>query len=504
MKIRHLVTLFLILTIFASVNILPKEKFIIEKFKKYINKSLKEWNVPGIAVGIMHNGYIILGEGFGFRDLEKKLPVTRYTLFPIGSSTKAFTSFVAGKLVDEKVIGWDDPVKKYLKEFELYDPWVTSHFRVIDLLTHNSGLPRHDLTWYGSEKSREDLVKGLKYLQNNKGFRTDFQYQNLMYMTAGYLSGQVKGSTWEDLVREYIFTPLEMEGSNFSIEESEKTDNYAFPYIERDGKIIKIPFYREMKGVGPAGSINSNIYEMLKWVKLQLYKGKWDDKVVISEKNLSKIHTPHSVAGETIVQIFEKFNEISYPAYGLGWFIQHYRGNTLIHHGGNIDGFSALVTFMPDIEAGIVVLTNKGSNLLTYATAFHIYDKLRGLKKIDWNGRLKTVLEERNKKKAEEAGKAKKEKKYPEGDHSPLDRLTGNFNHPAYGNIIVSQKDGKLFVKFNNFESSLKHSGGNEFFLESGNAAGMEIKFIKNNGENITALSAPLEPKVENIIFTKK
>ncbi len=504
MRTRSFLILFLILTIVTAVNILPKEKFIIDKFEKYIKASLMEWDVPGIAVGIMYNGYIILGKGYGYRDLEQKLPVNRYTLFPIGSSSKAFTSFVVGKLVDEKLLDWYDPVKMHLKDFELYDPWVTENFRLVDLLIHNSGLPRHDLVWYGSDRSREELVKGIKYLKNNKGLRTSFQYQDLMYMTAGYLSGQVKGSTWEELIKEYIFTPIEMEGSNISVEESEKTDNYALPYVEKDGDITRIPFYREMKAIGPAGSINSNIYDMLKWVKLQLDKGMWKGKRVISEKNLKKIHTPHIVAGETIVEIFEKFDEISYPTYGLGWFINHYRGTNLIHHGGNIDGFSALVTFVPEIEAGVVILTNKGSNLLTYATAFHIYDKLRGLKKIDWNGRFKTVLEERKKRKALEAKKAMENKKVEEGPGDPYNVLVGTYNNPAYGGIVISQKEGKLFVKFHKFESSLKHAGGNDFQLEMSDMKGLEIKFIKNSDGNITGISAPLQQGVDNIIFTKK
>jgi len=504
MKIKNLLAFFLILTLLASVNILPKEKFVPEHFKKYINKSLKEWNVPGIAVGIMNKGYIILGSGFGFRDLEKKLPVTRYTLFPIGSSTKAFTSYITGKLVDENVLGWDDPVIKHLKGFELYDPWVTSNFRVSDLLIHNSGLPRHDLTWYRSDNSREGLFNGLKYLKNNKGFRTTFQYQNLMYMTAGYLSGQVKGTTWENLVKKYIFSPLEMDGANFSVEESEKSGNYALPYAENEGKLIKIPFYREMQGIGPAGSINSNVYEMLKWVKLHIDKGKWEGNQLISEENLKVTHTPQFVVGDTMISELTHYEELSFPTYGMGWFIQGYRGNTMIHHGGNIDGFSALVSFMPDIEAGIVILTNKNSNLLTLATALHIYDKLRGKKPIDWNSRLREAQKNKIKEMAAEAAEAKKKRKTGEGPHAPADNLVGVYNHGAYGDVIVSQNDGKLKIKFHKFESALKHIGGDDFELEGSVVGGVPIKFLKDIEGNITGLSAPLEPKVADIIFTKK
>ena len=505
MRTRSYFIFFVLLTIITTLNILPKEKFIPEKFRKYMKSSLAEWNVPGTAVGIIYDGYIILAEGFGFRDLEKKLPVDRYTLFPIGSSTKAFTAFVVGKLVEDKVIGWDDPVKDHLRDFELYDPWVSSRFRVTDLLIHNSGLPRHDLVWYRSDSSREELVRGLKHLRNNKGFRTSFQYQNLLYMTAGYLCGQVTGSTWEELVRKYITDPLKMDGLNFSIEALEKTDNYSLPYTEKEGKLINVPFYREMQGIGPAGSINSNVYTMLRWVKLHLDNGKWEGKQVISERILKTTHTPQFVVGDgMILSMLTGFEELSHPAYGMGWFIQSYRGNTLIHHGGNIDGFSAYVSFMPEIGAGVIVLTNKNSNLLTMATAFHIYDKLRGKTQIDWNSRLKQAMAERLKIMAGERAEARKKRKTGEGAHDPAALLAGSYSNGAYGEMVVSAAGGGLQIRFHKFEGTLKHTGGNDFEVAGSMLEGLAVTFLKDSGGMITGLAAPLEPKVDDIVFTKK
>jgi CubicO group peptidase (beta-lactamase class C family) len=315
----------------------------------------------------------------------------------------------------------------------------------------------------------------------------------------------VKGTTWEELVKQYIAVPLEMEGFNFSIEASEKTGNYALPYAENEGKLIKIPFYREMRGIGPAGSINANIYEMLKWVKLQLQEGKWEGDPVISEKNLQVIHTPQFVVGGgMMLSMLNRFKELSHPTYGMGWFVQNYRGNMLIHHGGNIDGFSALVSFMPDIEAGIVILTNKNGTLLTMATAFHIYDKLRGLKKIDWNGRLQEVQAEKIKEMAAEEEKRKKSRKTGEGAHDPADVLAGTYKHGAYGVMTVFLKEEKLALKFHKFEAGLKHIGGNDFELEGPVVGGLPIRFLKGTEGKINGLSAPLEPQVEDIIFKKQ
>ncbi len=503
MKKRYFPIVLSLLILFTTTDIYPKEKFIIKKFNNHVKRSLKKWGVPGMAVGVMYDGYIILAKGYGFGDLEKKLPVTRYTMFPIGSATKAFTAFVAGKLVETGVFSWEDKVKKYLKGFKLYDAYASDNMRILDLFLHNSGLPRHDLVWYGSDKSRKELFEGLKFLKNNKGFRTVFQYQNLMYMTAGFLEEKVTGSSWEEQVKKYILAPLEMECTNFSIEDMVKSDNFALPYSEKDGAVSRIPFYREMEGIGPAGSINSNVYDMLKWVKLNLDRGKWDGKSLIGKKSLDFIHTPHMIAGGVITSKIGKFKEFSYPTYGVGWFINHYRGAKMIHHGGSIDGFSSVVTLMPDKNAAVVVLTNKENHLLTYAIALHIYDKLRGLKPIDWNERFMKVLDE-IKRKNLESRKEVVEKKNDKSTVYDFSQLIGVYEHPAYGKIEIAVKDGKLDFKFNKFKSDLENNGNNMFTIKTSILAGRKVKFGKDNDMKVFSLSIKLEKSVDSIVFLMK
>ena len=207
------------------------------------------------------------------RNVEENLPVTPNTIFAIGSSSKAFTATSAAIAVEDGKLEWDKPVREYLPTFKMKDDFASERMTLRDLLCHRSGLPRHDLSWYNTPATREQIIDRVRYLEPTSDFRTNFQYQNLMYMTAGYLAGLVDGTTWEELVRERIFKPLGMTHSQFSVEDSQKSDNYALPYNEKDDKVKKIEF-RNIDTVGPAGSINSNVVDMIEWVRLQLKKGK--------------------------------------------------------------------------------------------------------------------------------------------------------------------------------------------------------------------------------------
>lgn len=495
--------IFLIIIFFNTAEIFSKEKFSIETFGKFMKSSMKSWNVPGVAVGVIDKGYIILARGYGYRNVEKKLPVTRKTLFAIGSATKAFTSFMLGQLVDEGKLEWNKPVRTYLPDFTLYDEYTSNHMRVIDLLIHNSGLPRHDIVWYGSDVSRKELYHGLKYLKNNREFGTTFQYQNLMYMTAGYLLGKLCGSSWEDQIGRRIFKPLDMTATNLSVKTSQKSENYSLPYKVDSGKIVKIPFYKRIGGIAPAGAVNSNIDDMLSWMKLLLDKGKREGKKFVSENTLTQILSPHMIAGGTIAAVFNRFPEFSYPTYGMGWFINHYRGHNLIHHGGNIDGFSALVSFMPDMESGVIVLTNNSGNFLTYSAALMVYDGLMGKKPLPWNERfLKLFKSGKEKNDKEKIDKEKKRVKGTLPSHK-LKEFAGRYENPAYGVFTVLSGESGLKFKYHKFEGELSHYHYDFFKIENTIFSGTKIHFLTNPKGDICKLSVPFEPAVDDIEFKR-
>jgi CubicO group peptidase (beta-lactamase class C family) len=268
-------------------------------FDKFVNKQMDEWKVPGLAICILKDGKLIFSEGFGFRDIEKELPVTSNTLFAIGSCTKAFTATAMGILVDEGKLDWDTPVQTYLPQFRLDDTFASERMTPRDLVCHRSGLPRHDMVWYNSEASREELLNRLQYLKPSKDFRTTYQYQNLMFLTAGYMVGKITGTGWEKFIRTRLFDPLGMTDSNLSVELSKNSSDFAFPYIKKNGASIKIPF-RNIDTMGPAGSINSSVTDMANWLLLNLSKGKIGDQQIISENSLLEIHSPQMISSNKL------------------------------------------------------------------------------------------------------------------------------------------------------------------------------------------------------------
>ena len=246
-----------------------------------IEATLEDWKTPGMSLAVVVGNTVVLTKGYGYRDVENEIPVTPDTLFAIGSSSKAFTTFIMGLLVDQGQLDWDEPVASYLPDFKLFDEYATAHLTPRDMVCHRSGLPRHDLTWYNNKEiTRAGLVRRLRYLEPNEDLRAEWQYNNLMFLTAGYLVERLTGMSWEEAVSTRIFEPLGMERSNFSVLESQLDDDHALPYLEEDDVVREIAF-RVIDVMGPAGSINSSANEMARWVKLHLNRGVIDGTPVI-------------------------------------------------------------------------------------------------------------------------------------------------------------------------------------------------------------------------------
>lgn len=472
-------------------------------YDEFVAKAIQDWEVPGLAVAIVKGGEVVYAQGFGQSDVEHGKPVTPDTLFAIGSSSKAFTTFVVGTLVDEGKLDWDKPVTTFLPGFQLHDPNTTALITPRDLVTHRSGLPRHDLVWYNNfTDSRENVVSRLRFLEPNEQLRAKFQYNNLMYLTAGYLVEHVTGKSWEDNVRERVFVPLGMTNSNFSVLESQKSADFALPYRERDDKIEKIPF-RDITMVGPAGSINSSVNDMAKWVKLHLGSGKVGDRQVLGAATLADLHTPRMPIGAP-----PERPEILPVGYALGWFVDVYRGHRRVHHGGNIDGFSALVSLLPDDDLGIVVLTNKDGTALPGLLVRHTVDRLLKLEPIDWNGEA-LAKREQTEAAAEEAEKKKDVlRKAGTKPAHKLAEYAGDYEHPGYGTLTVAVKGSALEMTYNGITAPLEHwhyevwngaKGGADPTFEDG-----KLLFQGDMRGNVAAVAAQFEPQVADIVFTRK
>jgi CubicO group peptidase (beta-lactamase class C family) len=473
---------------------------------EFISAAMKDWKVPGLAIAVIRDGKIILSRGYGLRDVKKNQPVTPKTLFAIGSITKSFTVTSLGMLVDQGKLDWDKPVREYLAGFRLSDPVASERITPRDLVTHRSGLPRHDALWYNSTFSRGEMVERLRYLEPSKDLRTTFQYNNLMFMTAGYLAGELGGSTWEGFVRQKILRPLGMETTNFSVLDSQVSGDFAVPYqhVKESGKdeVDEIPF-RVIDQVGPAGSINSCVEDMAHYVLFHLNKGKYGEAQILSENNAAQMQTPQMVMPTPI-----RYSELGHGSYGMGWFISAYRGHKYVEHGGAIDGFTALVSFMPQDKIGMAILTNLNSdkNPLPTILSYNVYDRLLGLDQVAWSQRFK----EREKKGEESEAEAKKKgftlRKSGTHPSHDLKEYAGEYEHPGYGIVRIDLEKDDLKITFNRLTSPLKHFHYDVFETPENPLNPLEktkVMFFTDVRGDISSLSVPLEPMVKEIVFTR-
>ncbi len=484
-----------IVLLIAAAAVAAAQK--LDGFDEFAKQQLREWKCDGFAIAVVQDGKVILSKGYGLRDVKKNLPVTEKTLFAIGSATKSFTVTSLGVLVDQGKLDWDKPVRDYLPDFRLWDQFATERMTPRDLVTHRSGLPRHDLMWYNSPFSRQEIFDRLRYLEPNKDFRTTFQYQNLMFMTAGYLAGHVAGTTWEQLVRKSIFEPLGMTSSNFSITDSQKTADFSQPYQVVNDIAVDIPF-RNIDAIGPAGSINSNIEDMTKYVMMHLAKGKG----VVSATNEMQMMMP-----QMAIQAPSPDKELGDLSYGMGFFVTSYRGHKFVHHGGNIDGFSALVAFLPQDNIGLVILTNQNASPLPAVVAYNVWDRLLSMDPVDWTARIQ---QQRALTKASEQDA--KQKGYTTqrlGTHPSheLAEYAGEYEHPGYGTIKIEFINSALKIDYHGLGGQLKHFHYDVFEVpkdELNPFSEEKVQFHTSLAGEIDSLGIPFESTLKDIVFIKQ
>ena len=424
-------------------------------FDDYVNKSLKDWEVPGLALAIIKNDKIVFAKGYGVRKLGDATPVDEKTMFAIGSSSKAFTSASIAMLMDEGKLKWDDPATKYLPGFQVFDPYVTRELTVRDLLCHRSGLERGDFLWYGTPYSRDEILRRIRYLKPAWSLRSNFGYQNIMYLAAGQIVAGVSGKGWDDFIRDRIFNPLGMTSSNTSISELRNSDDVATPHTKIDGKVETVP-WRNIDNIAPAGAINSNVIDMAQWVRLQLGEGMYNGKRLISSGAAKEMHTSQTVIRmEPPWTLF--YSDAHFLNYGLGWFLHDHRGRKVVEHGGNIDGMSALVAMIPEEKLGLIILTNMNGTPLPGAIASRVFDLYLGAQPRDYSAdMLKTYnafLEQGR------LAQKKLEDSRVKGTSLSLalDKYAGAYKDEMYGDAKVTIENGKLVLTTPAFTGDLEH-----------------------------------------------
>ncbi len=476
------------------------------ELESFIQQTLEQWHVPGVAVAVIKDGQTILCDGFGSRNLAQNLPVTADTLFPIASCTKAFTATCLALLVDEGKLEWDKPVRHYLPAFKLHDPHATELMTPRDLLCHRSGLPRHDVMWYAANFTRQAVFDRLRHLEPSASFRGTWQYQNIMYMVAGLVIQEVTGQTWEAFIKQRIFDVLGLGRTNTSTTVAQADDNHSRPYLYRDELLREVPYYGadENEATGPAGTINSCVSEMARWLTVHLNHGQWGDKNLVSRHNLGEMHKPHFFIDDP--QARERLG-FDFYSYGLGWFMYSYKGQMLLEHGGNLDGFSSLVSFIPRHNIGIVVLSNgEGShNAIPHTLSFTIYDRLLGLEPTDWNGRYMALYKEMHTAQKESKSKTAEERRPSTPSHA-LEEYVGEYEHPGYGVYAVRPRSDALELVANNKTVMPMTHYHYDIFEARFEAFEMSIKLTFRTDEkgHIGGFYAQLEPSVGELQFSRR
>jgi CubicO group peptidase (beta-lactamase class C family) len=455
----------------------------------FVVEQLALWEVPGCAVGVIRDGDVLLSKGFGTKALGSDAPVTSQTLFQIGSTTKSFTAAAVGALVDDGLLEWDRPLRDSIPGFAMHDPVATERIGVRDVLSHRSGLPRHEFVWLGQpDRTRADLVRRMQYLPLSKDIRQKFQYSNLGYVVSGHLIEVVSGQSWEEYVLTRVLKPLGMDRSNISVPETLRDDDHSEAHERRGDQIVFIP-YRDLAQVAPAGGIVSCADDMLAYLRMQLGADEGD---VVSAEAIAETHRPQIVMPED-----RTFPESTRSAYGLGWMVGEYRGHRVVEHGGGIDGFLTECMMLPDDGIGVIVLTNFWSGMGP-AIVYRVFDELLGLEPIDWSSRFKERFD------AARAGQKEARAEQPRVADAPLlralEEYAGDYEHPGYGTISIAVSDGGLVPTFGTLDLSMKHRHYDVFELEWHELADQDVRFelifLTGPEGDVVALTLSLESEL--------
>jgi CubicO group peptidase (beta-lactamase class C family) len=428
-------------------------------FDAYMAKVLKDWNAPGIGVGIVKGDKLVFAKGYGFRDFGQKLPYTPATLQQIASNTKLFTAIAAGLLVEEGQLTWDKPVRESVPSIKFYNNELDNTVTLRDMLSHRTGITRHDTIWYQSDDTRKQLFDKVRYLEPQEPLRQTFLYNNLMYAAVGYIIELQSGQAWEEFVRERIFKPLEMTSTVYSIADMVKQAEPGVPYTEkRDSfELYKIPYYEDIGGVAPCGAIISSIQDMSHWLIALMNDGRYNGKQVLPPAVLKATLEPAIALPNTAAEV-RGFWEALNAAYGMGRETVSYRGQLLTFHGGDLPGFHSQVSFLPKEKLGVLVFVIGDHCASLYNTiSYNVYERLLGLDQTPWSERLLDTRLKNKKAGTEARAKAGADRVPNTKPSHALADYAGEYEHPAYGILKVEFKDGALRMDFHKIRLPLSH-----------------------------------------------
>jgi len=437
--------------LFLSFNLHAQDiiKFNHLTINEYINQAMERWQVPGLSLAIIKDGEVIHLKGYGVCELGRQNKVDENTIFAIASNTKAFTGTALAILESERRLLLTDKIINYFPDFKLYDDKFTSSVNIIDVISHRMGFGTFhgDFFTWGTKFNRSELIEYLRYVSPVYEFRTGYGYNNTGFVIAGEIIKSVTGKSWDDFIKERFFEPLEMTRSVTRTKDLNKLENKATPHsYDFNFKMIPIK-YNNVDNLAACGGIYSSAKDLSNWILMQLNNGVFKGNQIIDKMVLNKTIIPQNIIR---IPSYNPNNPVNrhFLAYGLGWFLQDYRGKLMVEHSGGYDGMVSRTSFMPEISAGIVILTNNDDNDIITSLLYQIYDYFLDAEYINWDS---LIFSKNNP--YMEAGFYQWKEKLSDTNKYLLPLFTMNeligtyFNTPA-GNAIIEFIDGKYILKF--------------------------------------------------------
>lgn len=465
---------------------------------KLMDEAVSKFNVAGAAIAIVKDGKVIHSKGYGVKSISTGEKVNEHTQFAIASNSKAFTAAALAILVDEGKLSWTDKVKDHIPEFKMYNDYVTQNFNIEDLLTHRSGLGlgAADLMFFpdGNDFKIKDILTVFQYFEPQSAFRTKFDYDNILYVIAGEVIARTSGMTWEQFIQERIFTPLQMDNSYASLAMIKNTSNLSAPHDDAKGKLKQLNNFNDMVN-GAAGGIYSNVDDISQWMLMHLNKGKYGSdlkKQLFTEERQREMWSIHTVLE---ANPSPRYNS-HFAGYGLGWGVEDLKGTMSVSHTGGLPGMLSKTTMIPDLNLGIVVLTNtaEGGAGVFEAVTQTILDSYYGLDKINWIERYFGYLEGAKNQGDEVTDKVWETVKKSAKQTVKTQDYVGVYEDRWFGKVEIFMKDKQLWFKS---YRSPKLNGPMYFY--KANAFAIKWEYQNMNADAFAIFSLDEEGKAQGI-----
>ncbi|MBN1388455.1 MAG: serine hydrolase [Bacteroidales bacterium] len=506
---KKTILIFTSLLLVSGINAQTTDKRL-KGIENELEKVLETFHVAGFAVAVVEKDKVVYSGGFGYRDYANRIPVDVNTLFAIGSCTKAFTTSLIGMLENEDKLSLDDNPLEHIPGFRFSTDEMNSGISIKDLMSHRTGLPRHDFSWYFFPgETKENLLKRVEHQEPFTGVREQWYYNNFMFLAQGVIIEEITGKSWEDNVREKIFKPLAMTRSNLSIDELEKSENAAFGYRLKDSTSVEKMDYFRIAKMSPAGSINSSVNEMSKWLMTWINGGKFNGEQIIPESFLRQAISSQMIASAGFPD--KERPDLHLQNYGYGWFISSYKGHYRVEHGGNIDGFSASTCFFPSDSIGIVVLANQNGSVVPGLVRNLVADRMLNLRKDNWIAIQKKQIDDARKAQEETRESSASSKKKGTMPSHELKAYTGKYSDEGYGSFELKLEDDSIFalLPINKFWLRHFHYDVFEPFevsetgIDTTETISLRFNFTTNNAGDISGVNVKMEPMLEPLFFKR-